>query len=164
MINSLASFFVVPDKWNNIVQVLEDASVAVPVGLSGDWISSILNSDSFSDYDTANDDQYVRLAPVSTGSGNEGVNTDALFANFAYDNFKNFLISGAEGLQEIHTADLLIMRDLSSYGYVHKGTGQSCHQQSLFHLQACPIFLNAINVYPLGGPQHNNKLQVQSWI
>jgi hypothetical protein len=94
---------------------LED-DVLVPIGLTGDWDSEIP-----SDYDSSNEDQYMRLAPVAMGRGNMGVNTNSLFPMFSERRPNKKLIKGAEKLQELHTSDLLEMREKGSLGYVHKG-------------------------------------------
>jgi hypothetical protein len=71
--------------------------------------------------------KFVRLAPVAEGKGNNGVNTDTFLSRFSVADgtetkrSKEFLVGGAANLQEVNAGDLLITRDVTSLGYVHKG-------------------------------------------
>jgi hypothetical protein len=114
------------------VYPLEDTSVVVqalaqellvPVGLSGDWFSPMSQDDDGNE----DENKFVRLAPVAEGKGNNGVNTDTFLSRFSVaegtetQRSKEFLIGGAANLQEVNAGDLLITRDVTSLGYVHKG-------------------------------------------
>jgi hypothetical protein len=88
----------------------------------------MIQNDNGNDDDDSNTNKYVRLAPVEEGSGNNGVNTDTFLSRFSVSNegpdtkqSKEFLIGGAANLQEVNAGDLLITRDVTSLGYVHKG-------------------------------------------
>jgi hypothetical protein len=102
--------------------------VLIPVGLSGDWLSPMLQDEYGNDDEDSDTNKYVRLAPVAEGKGNNGVNTDTFLSRFSVSNegpdtkeSKEFLIGGAANLQEVNAGDLLITRDVTSLGYVHKG-------------------------------------------